>query len=534
MVDKIRILNETRNQLITKESLDFIVQLHKRFNQKRLELLKERIVIQSKINSNAFKLERDAKSFEIRNDSSWRVGEIPELLRNRKVDIVCLDVANKKTLIECLKSGANGIQVDFDDGYSPSWSNNLQSQLNLYEIVHDGKYSGKECPLLLMRPRSLNLDEFHLLVNGQSLSGAFFDLGLYLFWNGKTLLEQKRGPFFYLPKLENYQEALLYRDILAFCEDYLKFPSGSIKVIVLIENILASYQMEEMIYALKDNIVALNTGRWDYIFSFVKKFSASSEYILPAKSSLGLDQPFLESYYRLVVSISHKRGCLATGGMSPQYPSNGRLELTEKEKLTVYNGKKTEALMGFDGALVAHASAVEQCRKAFDSVIGQQLDNSQCQGVKQSKITYGFDPVLNQKYFNMLSIAPKGFPVCENDVKDCVYALYKYIYYWIQGKGAVEMNGIIEDLASIEINRALLWKWLSESVILKEGIPFTFKCLLIHFQNLEKEFNPLNINHQQIQFLIELFLTSRDFIDFMPTVLYPILCQNSIKLTSSL
>ncbi|KAF2072203.1 hypothetical protein CYY_006484 [Polysphondylium violaceum] len=540
-------LNRLYTDVISEDALKFVATLHREFEGQRRRLMEDRIRVQASIvDSLDFVLVQDPKTFEIRQDPHWTIThEIPAVIADRKVDIVCLDVANRDALNACVKSGACGVQVDFDDGYAPTWENGLRAQKNIYDVVQGGQQQQGKDALLIMRPRSWNLIEMHMLVDGQPVSGGLFDYGLFMYLNAKQLIKTNRGPFFYIPKLENYQEAQLWNRIFMFTEQHLGLPTKSIKCIVLIENILAAYQMEEIIYYLRDYIVALNTGRWDYIFSFIKKFSDSPDHVFPNKSSLGLDQEFLQAYYHLLVKTSHRRGCLATGGMAPQYPTANQSSLCEKDKLAVFNGKSIEAAMGFDGGLVAHPSSVDACRKAFDKVIGQnRLNNLQTSSNNKKKNSnsnssnnrlLGYSPIEAKKYLDQLIVMPKGI-VTEQDVRGCVYVLYNYISHWIKGQGAVPMNGVVEDLATAEINRALLWNWIKNNVELNEStdkkVTIQLILNLIKHQFFYNNNNNNDFNNDPITKILLTLITSQSFIDFMPTILYPLI--TNIQINSNL
>ncbi|EGG16443.1 malate synthase [Cavenderia fasciculata] len=512
--------------VLTVDSLRFLSLLHRKFNNDRLQLLNNRINIQSILdtsfvaNSNpstsststsspSLKLPTLLKETEfIRNDKNWRVEKIPGVLMDRRCDIVCLDVTSKYNLLECIKSGANGVQVDFDDGYAPTWDNGLRAHSNINELA-------KECfqetdALLIMRPRSLNLDECHVLVDGQPVAGALFDYAMFMFHNGRALASQGRGPFFYLPKLENHREAIWWNGVIVYGEQLLNLTHGTSKVIVLIENILATFEMEEIIYYLRDYIVALNTGRWDYIFSFIKKFGQSTQHIFPDRSCMGLDQPFLASYYRLLVDVCHRRGCLATGGMAPQYPSS-TTHLSAEELALVTKGKETEAAMGFDGALVAYYQAVSLCKEAFTKYFPTTTSVNQMD--KRVNIDHA-------QLYQMVTQVPKG-TISTKEVYASTYILCNYILSWIRGQGALPLNNIVEDLATAEINRVLLWKWIKYHSKTTEGYVITFSLVRSFMDQITQKMY-MNIREKEyLDQAITILLTSRPCIDFMPSILYP-------------
>ncbi|GAM27221.1 hypothetical protein SAMD00019534_103960, partial [Acytostelium subglobosum LB1] len=489
---------------MTADALRFVAELHRRFDNERLNLLNQRIKRQAAFVENGYNLAPPDDTTHIREDKTWRVAQIPQVLQDRSADIVCLNVTSLEDLEACMMSGATGVQVDFDDGFQCGWSNVNKGLKNINTVI--GKHlHNKDIALLLMRPRSLNLSEYHMLVDGEPVAGALFDFGIHMYHNGRVLLDAGRGPFFYIPKLEGRYEALWWNRVLSFSEQHLGISHGATKVIVLIENIQAAFEMPEMLYYLKDYAVALNTGRWDYIFSVVKAFSGSSDHVFPERSQLGLDQDFLQGYYRLLVNTCHELGALATGGMSPQFPLSGGMStsLTDIEKEQVFKGKSFEAGMGFDGALVAHPSAVQSCKDAFKSIVMPSSTSP-------------------STYYKMILTCPKG-EITDKDVRASIEVFFKYIHSWFAlEQGALPLNGIVEDLATAEINRALLWKWIRFHTKTKEGHTISFKLVVDTIKELMDQGHMMNpVDKVDLFRIISVLLYSHSFVDFMTTVMYP-------------
>eukprot|EP00026_Physarum_polycephalum_P001970 Phypoly_transcript_01974.p1 GENE.Phypoly_transcript_01974~~Phypoly_transcript_01974.p1 ORF type:complete len:541 (+),score=86.69 Phypoly_transcript_01974:1392-3014(+) len=514
-------------EVVPSKAILFVAQLARRFEHTRRYLLQKREEKEGHIRKGNFPAFRE-DTRHIR-EKEWQVDPVPPILQDRKVDVVCLNAADVKTVWECMNSDAKGIQVDFDDGYSPTWINGLRAQDNLKkaaknELLYNGK-APKNIALLLPRPRSLNLLEAHMTVDGSPVAGAFFDFGIFWFHNAKILHQSGRGPFFYLPKLESSEEAKMWDEIFEFSEKHMNIPVGTTKAIVLIENILASFEMDEILYALRRHSLGLNAGRWDYIFSFIKKFSHNVDFILHERAKLGLDQPFLANYYKLLVHTCHKRGAHATGGMAPQVPLDpADSNLMKKLYQQVKDGKSAEAKMGCDGALVAHPYMVPACKEVFDAALGTDTAN----GINK------LEPV-NVYAEDLLKISkPNGVEVSLKGVKAATRVVLLYICNWLKGTGAVVLDNIVEDIATCEISRSLLWQWIHYSIATDEGQAITPTLI----ENFIKEIITEEIKQKgeladgtqlRTSGLLALSVVSAPkFIDFLPTLLYPLIVTHNI------
>src|ERR1700730_6807021 len=364
--------SEAQTAILTPEAQTFLTKLANHFEPRRQELLARRRSTQQEINQGKFP-DFLAETAEIRR-SEWKVAPIPKDLLDRRVEIT--GPVDRKMIINALNSGANVYMADFEDSNTPTWSNNLEGQYNLRDAIRgsieykspEGKpYNlGEKLATLMVRPRGWHLDEKHFQVDGKPISGALFDFGLFFFHNAPTLLGKGTGPYFYLPKLENHLEARLWNDVFNFAQDELKIPRGSIRATVLIETILAAFEMDEILYELRDHSAGLNCGRWDYIFSYIKKFQAHPEFILPDRSEVTMEVHFLSSYVRLLVEICHRRGIHAMGGMAAHIPIRNDKAANEQAMEKVRRDKLREVKAGHDGTWVAHPGLVGVAKEIFD------------------------------------------------------------------------------------------------------------------------------------------------------------------------
>ena len=453
------------NEIVSDEALKFIQEIHEKFNHKRLELLSERKKRQNDID-NGGKLDFLEETKIIRKDN-WKIKNIPKDLLKRQVEITGPPVP-KKMFIAALNSGADCYMTDFEDSLTPTFDNLIQGQLNLKDAINkkidftDPK-SGKEYKLnektavLIIRPRGLHLDEKNLEINGERTSGTFFDLALSLFHNGKKLLENGSGPYFYLPKLEHYLECRLLNDVISFCEKKLGLEIGTVKVTVLIETINAVFQMDEFLWELKDHIVGLNAGRWDYLFSYQKVYRNTQKVILPDRSKVNMFVPFMSNYNKLLVDTCHKRGAFGMGGMSAQVIAKANpKEVNEKALAGVKKDKERELNQGNDGAWVAHPSLVEPVKNIFE----KNFD-----GPNQLK-KFNNDKINRRDLLDEPKIENA---ITENGVRENLQEGIEYMAYWLIGTGASVVNYLMADVATCEVSRAQLWVWLKYKVKLDDG-----------------------------------------------------------------
>ncbi|MGI8705051.1 MAG: malate synthase A [Sphingomicrobium sp.] len=450
-------------EVLTDDALGFVAELHERYDLRRLALLETRLERQARFDAGELPDFRD-DTRDIR-DSEWAVSPAPADLRDRRVEIT--GPTNAKMLINALNSGAKVYMADFEDATSPMWDELVGGQVNLrnywlgrldYSDPESGKhYSvGDDPAVLIVRPRGLHLPEDHLTIDGQSVAGAFFDFALYLWHNARRALGHGSGPYFYLPKLESMEEAELWSDIFAMAEARLRLERGTIKATVLIETIPAAFEMDEILYALKENIVGLNCGRWDYIFSYIKRLGRSPERLTPDRSAMTMDRAFLAAYSLRLIATCHRRRAHAMGGMSAFIPVKGDEEANRAAMDKVKADKVREMTNGHDGTWVAHPALVAVARDAFRAMEGpNQLD-------KMPEHIPGRDDMLE------LHQGPRT----EAGARENIRVGVQYLAAWLGGKGAVPLYNLMEDAATAEIGRAQLWQWLHFDAKLDDGCTF--------------------------------------------------------------
>ncbi|MGD9169436.1 MAG: malate synthase A [Candidatus Thiodiazotropha sp.] len=453
--------------ILTQEALHFIAELERRFGNRRRELLKLREARQGRLNRGELPDFLEQTS-EIRQ-SEWKVRPAPADLQDRRVEIT--GPVDRKMLINALNSGAKCFMADLEDAHSPTWKATVEGQINLREAVDrslaytspEGKaYALKEqLATLIVRPRGWHLEEKHVLVDGHRLSAALFDFGLYLFHNAKALLARGTGPYFYLPKMESHLEAQLWRDIFSWSEKQLELEHGTIRCTVLIETITAVFEMDEILYELRDSICGLNCGRWDYIFSFIKRFHAQSECVLPDRSQVTMTVPFLRAYSKLLINTCHRRGAHAMGGMAAQIPIRDDAKADAEAKEKVRLDKEREAGDGHDGTWVAHPGLVPIAMGVFDKHMPgpNQLDHLQ-EGLV----------ITNRELLQV----PEG-EITEAGLRNNISAALRYMAAWLGGRGAVPIHHLMEDAATAEIARSQIWQWIRyPKGVLNDGRDVTY------------------------------------------------------------
>jgi len=456
-----------QEQLLTPAALAFLADLHRRFDARRQERLAARLVRQAEFDAGVLPDFRKDTA-ELRS-TDWRVADLPKALLDRRVEIT--GPTDPKMVINALNSGANCYMADFEDSTSPTWENLLTGQRALGKAVAgtldwmapDGSkhYVLKpfaEQAVLMVRPRGWHLDEKHVLVDGQPLSASLFDLGLFAFHNARALAAKDRGPYFYLPKLQAMEEAVLWDEVLAFLEVRLGLPIGQMKVTVLIETLPAAFEMDEILHALRGRIAGLNCGRWDYIFSYLKTFRRHRDKVLPERGQVGMTQPFLKAYSELLVQTCHRRGALAMGGMAAQIPIAGDPAANEKALERVRADKLREVGAGHDGTWVAHPALIPIAREIFDA--GMPTPNQL--HVLREDVVADRDALIKP---SVGTITRAGF---DGNVEVCV----RYLAAWLDGLGCVPIHWLMEDAATAEIARTQLWQWLHNgSLHLDDGTP---------------------------------------------------------------
>jgi malate synthase len=450
-------------EVLTDDALDLLADLHERFDGRRQELLNARLDRQAKFNAGELPdFREDTK--EIR-EGDWTVRAAPADLQDRRVEIT--GPTNAKMLINALNSGAKVFMADFEDATSPVWDELVQGQVNLrdhwlrrldYTDRDSGKhYSVHEHPAVLMvRPRGLHLPEDHVTVDGEAVAGAFFDFALYAWHNARRALSAGSGPYFYIPKLESMEEAALWSDVFAFAENKLRLERGTIKATILIETITAAFEMDEILYALKENIVGLNCGRWDYIFSTIKRLGRSHERLTPDRSAMTMDKAFLAAYSLRLVATCHRRGAHAMGGMAAFIPVKGDAQANGAALEKVRQDKLREVGNGHDGTWVAHPALVPVAMEAFEAMPGPN------QLAKMPEHSPGRDEMLELH---------KG-PRTEGGARENIRVGVQYLAAWLGGRGAVPLYNLMEDAATAEISRAQLWQWLHFGAELDDGRTF--------------------------------------------------------------
>ncbi|MEY9846829.1 malate synthase [Streptacidiphilus sp. BW17] len=458
------------DEVLTPAALAFVADLHRRFNPRRRELLalrKERRARIAETGTLGFLPETAGV-----RAAEWQVAPAPRALNDRRVEIT--GPTDRKMAINALNSGAKVWLADFEDATSPSWRNVVEGQINLTDALArqidfttpEGKsYALKpdaELATIVVRPRGWHLEEAHLTVDGEPVAGAFFDFGLYFFRNAARLLargeqDPNSGPYFYLPKTESHLEARLWNDVFAHAQAALGIPRGTIRATVLIETITAAFEMEEILYELREHAAGLNAGRWDYLFSIVKNFrDAGERYVLPDRNSVGMTSPFMRAYTQLLVQTCHRRGAHAIGGMAAFIPSRRDPEVNAAALTKVQADKDREAANGFDGSWVAHPDLVPVCRTAFDAVLGDAPNQKQV--VPAGEVTGA----------QLLDIAAAGGSCTRVGLHNAVQVGIRYIEAWLRGLGAVAIFNMMEDAATAEISRSQIWQWIHNDVVLAD------------------------------------------------------------------
>jgi malate synthase len=455
-------------EVLTHEALEFVANLQREFGGRRLELLRLRDERQARLD--AGELPDFLSATRTVRESEWKVAQPAKDLMDRRVEIT--GPTDRKMLINALNSGARVFMADFEDANTPTWSNLVEGQVNLIDAIDrtldftspEGKdyRLNAEVATLVVRPRGWHLEERHLEVGGKPVSGSLFDFGLYLFHNARRLLARGSGPYFYLPKLESHVEARLWNDVFNFAQDALDLPRGTIRATVLIETILAAFEMEEILYELRDHSSGLNAGRWDYIFSIIKKFRNRPDFVLPDRAQVTMTVPFMRAYSELLVKTCHRRGAHAMGGMAAFIPSRRDAEVNRVALAKVKEDKDREALAGFDGTWVAHPDLVPTATEAFDRVLGERLNQLERQR-----------PEVSVTAAQLIDVDVPDGSVTEDGVRLNVSVGIQYIESWMRGVGAAAINNLMEDVATAEISRSQVWQWIRHSSRLSEGAPVT-------------------------------------------------------------
>ena len=449
-------------EVLTEDAVALVERLHRELDGSRRALLQDREERQARLDAGE-RLDFVAAPAE------FTVAPAPTALQDRRVEIT--GPTRRKMVINALNSGAQGFMADFEDSNSPTWANMVDGQANLADAVRGGmehEEGGKHYRLnedhavLLVRPRGLHLPEHHLRVGGADVAGAFVDFGLYVHRNAEALLDRGRGPYFYIPKLESHHEAALWRHAFVIAEDALGLDRGTIKATVLIETIPAAFEMDAILYELRDHSAGLNAGRWDYIFSVIKRFRSRPDFVLPARGDVTMTVPFMRAYTELLVKTCHARGAHAIGGMAAVIPSRTDEEANRRAFDAVRADKEREAGDGFDGTWVAHPDSVPVATEAFDAVLGRrsnQVDR------RRDDVEVGAE--------DLLAVDQTPGEITEAGLRGDVNVGIQYISSWLRGNGAAGIYGQMEDAATAEIARAQVWQWLRHGAVLDDGRPIT-------------------------------------------------------------
>jgi malate synthase len=451
-------------EVLSPEALEFVAGLHRRFNPRREELLRAREERQERVTAGELP-DFLPDTREIR-EGDWEVAPVPRDLQDRRVEIT--GPVDRKMVINALNSGARCFMADFEDANSPTWENCVEGQANLIDAI-DGSIElitpekeyrlNDQTAVLIVRPRGWHLPERHVTVDGEPISASLFDFGLYLFHCGRRQLDAGSGPYFYLPKLESHLEARLWNDVFVAAQEELGLERGTIKATVLIETILAAFEMDEILYELREHSAGLNAGRWDYIFSIIKKFRDRPDFVLPDRAQVTMTVPFMRAYTELLVRTCHAREAHAMGGMAAFVPSRRDPEVNENAIAKVREDKEREAGNGFDGTWVAHPDLVPVAMEVFDSALGDQPNQ-----VSRRRNDVSVDAS------DLLDVRVPGGEVTGEGVASNVSVGLQYVESWLRGVGAAAINNLMEDAATAEISRAQIWQWVRHGKVERERV----------------------------------------------------------------
>jgi malate synthase len=502
--------------VLTPAALDFLAQLQRKFNPRRLELLQARAARHAAFDRG------DLPNFlpETRHirEGDWQVAPAPADLQDRRVEIT--GPCERKMMINALNSGAKVFMADMEDALSPTWENIILGQKNLQDAVRlqisFTSPEGKEYRLnptiatLLVRPRGWHLAEKHLLIDGEAISGSLFDFGLTFFHNAAESLARGSGPYFYLPKLESHLEARLWNEVFVFAQETLGIPQGSIRATVLIETITAAFEMEEILYELRDHAAGLNAGRWDYIFSAIKKFRNRPDFLLPDRAQVSMTVPFMRAYTQLLIRSCHKRGAHAIGGMAAFIPNSKEPEITARAIEKVREDKTRESGDGCDGTWVAHPGLVPHALEIFDAVLGDQPH-------QKARLREDVTPDAEA----LVDLPATGGQITEGGVRTNISVALQYLAAWLSGTGAAAIHNLMEDVATAEISRAQLWQWLKHQALLADGRRFE-RALYEAWraEELAKLIPQNPTAYQQAADILDGLVTEEGFTDFLTLKAY--------------
>lgn len=455
------------SRILSEEAVDFVADLHRTFAGRRRSLLAARVERQAQLDAGI--LPRFLPETSHIRAEDWTVAEPAPDLTDRRVEIT--GPVDRKMMINALNSGARVFMADFEDATSPTWENLLDGQANLVE-AYEGTLSldtgekeyrlNPERATLVIRPRGWHLPEKHLTFDGQPASASLVDFGLYMFWGARAAIEAGTGPYFYLPKLESHHEARLWNDVFVYAQRLLGIPVGTIRATVLIETITAAFEMDEILFALREHSAGLNAGRWDYIFSVIKKFRNREDKVLPDRAQVTMTSPFMQAYTDLMVATCHRRGAHAIGGMAAFIPNRRDPEVTESALKKVAADKRREAHQGCDGTWVAHPDLVPVARAEFDEVLGDRPNQ-----------LHRLRPDVEVMPGDLLDTHIAGGTITESGLRTNVSVGIRYLSAWLTGNGAAAIDNLMEDAATAEISRSQIWQWVRHGALLDDGRPVT-------------------------------------------------------------
>ena len=502
--------------VLTPEALAFIAQLHRAFEPRRQNLLAARTARTARLDAGE-KPDFLAETQAIR-DGHWSIAPLPAALQRRRVEIT--GPVDRKMVINAFNSGADSYMADFEDANTPNWDNQIQGQINLFEAIRRTiqlEQNGKTYKLndqiatLQVRPRGWHLDEKHMLVDGQRVSGGLFDFGLFLFHNARELIARGAGPFFYLPKMESHLEARLWNDAFVLAQSALGLPQGTIKATVLVETILAAFEMDEILYELREHSAGLNAGRWDYIFSAIKKFKVDRNFCLAERAQITMNVPFMRAYALLLLKTCHRRGAPAIGGMSALIPIKNDPEKNAKAMDGIRADKRRDATDGYDGGWVAHPGLVAQAMEEFVAVLGEAPN--QIGKTRDDVVVTAAD---------LLDFRPEA-PITEVGLRNNINVGIHYLGAWLSGSGAVPIHNLMEDAATAEISRSQVWQWIqSPKGVLTDGRKITTELVrgLIPEELAKVKASGAEGQFDKAAQIFERMATGKEFIEFLTLPLY--------------
>jgi malate synthase len=524
-------LNDQTRRILSKEATVFLAVLHRTFNGTRKALLQRRMIRQAELDKGNL-LDFLPETKHIRENDAWRGAPPAPGLVDRRTEIT--GPTDRKMVVNALNSDVWTYMADFEDSNAPTWDNMVNGQLNLYDAIRkqvDFKQGEKEyklrtdrvLPTLICRARGWHLEEKHFTVDGEPISGSLFDFGLYFFNNAEELVNRGTGPYFYLPKMESHLEARLWNDVFNLAQDYIGMRRGTIRGTVLIETIPAAFEMDEIIYELRDHSSGLNCGRWDYIFSVIKRFRQNSNFVLPDRASVTMTVPFMDSYVKLLIKTCHRRGVHAMGGMAAQIPIKDNPDANEKAMDNVRADKLREVKAGHDGTWVAHPALAGIAADVFNT----HMPTPNQLHVRREDVHITANDLLN------MNVPGK---ITEEGIRKNLNIGLGYMEGWLRGIGCVPINYLMEDAATAEVSRSQLWQWCKHGVPTAEGkkVDKQYALKLLHEQAEELEKNaPKGNKYQLAAKYFATQVTGEDYAEFLTSLLYNEITNVSEKMPAA-